>query len=140
MHNYCRQCKQNKAEDEFFSLWPDGQRRRSALCNSCTDANKTKTRKQIQQYGTKYRQSVRAKVIAAYGGACACCGETEPLFLAVDHINNDGAARRRELNMKGGSGFNSWIIKNNFPDTLQLLCHNCNCAKGYYGRCPHETN
>lgn len=22
----------------------------------------------------------------------------------------------------------------------KLLCHNCNCAKGFYGKCPHEVN
>ena len=22
-------------------------------------------------------------------------------------------------------------------DGYQLLCHNCNCAKGWYGACPH---
>jgi hypothetical protein len=32
----------------------------------------------------------------AYGGfRCACCGEAEPLFLSLDHVNNDGAAHRK---------------------------------------------
>ena len=29
-------------------------------------------------------------------------------------------------------------IKNNFPKGFQILCHNCNIAKGHYGKCPHE--
>jgi hypothetical protein len=24
------------------------------------------------------------------GNKCACCGETNPVFLSLDHINNDG--------------------------------------------------
>jgi hypothetical protein len=28
---------------------------------------------------------------------------------------------------------------NEFPDGFQVLCHNCNLAKGYYGECPHNS-
>lgn len=33
-----------------------------------------------------------------------------------------------------------WIKKNNFPHTFQILCHNCNFAKGHSkdNKCPHE--
>ena len=35
-----------------------------------------------------------------------------------------------------------WIVKNNFPKGFQILCHNCNLAKGYSknNKCPHERN
>jgi hypothetical protein len=37
-------------------------------------------------------------VFAAYGGfKCACCGETEPTMLTIDHKNEDGAAFRRKI-------------------------------------------
>lgn len=36
-------------------------------------------------------------------------------------------------------GFYRWIKKNGFPDSVQVLCWNCNCAKGIYGYCPHST-
>lgn len=45
---------------------------------------------------------------------------------------------RRELG-KGGVRYYSWVINNNFPSGHQVLCHNCNLAKGFYGECPHET-
>lgn len=48
------------------------------------------------------RRRLRAEVIAAYGGRCACCGEATPEFLSIDHVNNDGAQHRREIN-GGGS-------------------------------------
>jgi hypothetical protein len=42
---------------------------------------------------TKRAQAIcREAVYAAYGGyKCNCCGESEPMFLSIDHIDNDGA-------------------------------------------------
>lgn len=68
-----------------------------------------------------------------YGRVCRCCGETEEAFLALDHINNDGGARRKERRVLIGL----WAKQNDYPPTLQVLCHNCNSAKGFYGQCPH---
>ena len=85
----------------------------------------------------------RQLVINEYGGKCVCCGESEPKFLALDHINNDGAEHRRSIftgRYKGGNIVN-WIIKNNYPkDILQILCHNCNMSKGHWGYCPHKES
>lgn len=88
------------------------------------------------------RMRVKQEVISAYGGHCACCGETAIEFLGIDHINNNGAEHRRQLRMKGGgAAFYQWLKKNNFPKgDYQVLCHNCNSAKGYYGYCPHQKD
>jgi len=83
----------------------------------------------------KTKNKRREKVIRGYGAKCACCGETEMQFLTIDHINNDGAEHKRSL---GGVDLYTWIIRNNYPKTLQCLCYNCNCAKGHYGSCPHK--
>ena len=40
-----------------------------------------------------------------------------------------------------GGDLHNWIIKNNFPDYFQILCQNCNFAKGMKknnNKCPHE--
>jgi hypothetical protein len=79
----------------------------------------------------------RETVIAHYGGRCACCGETEFEFLAIDHTNGGGEQHRAEVGQ--GSNMIGWLIDNGFPDGFRVLCHNCNQALGYYGRCPHET-
>lgn len=86
-----------------------------------------------------YQDRIRAKAIAHYGGACACCGESESIFLTFDHVNGDGAAHRREMGYSGGHAIVFWLRKHNYPDTIQLLCYNCNMAKafGRYG-CPHK--
>jgi len=82
---------------------------------------------------------IRKQVIDAYGGKCVCCGIDNIEFLAIDHINGGGNAHRKELKTIGGKFFR-WIVKNNFPTDLRVLCHNCNMAYGLYGYCPHQPS
>ena len=100
------------------------------------------------------RDSLRLKVLQYYSKhlsksdipCCRCCGEkSHNEFLALDHI-----AGKKEMDSEPELvklGYSSslvsgallrWIIKNNFPKGFQILCHNCNQAKGFYGKCPHE--
>jgi hypothetical protein len=80
---------------------------------------------------------------------CNCCGENFHIdFLAIDHI----AGKRQmdsepELKKLGYSSkldahlLWNWLVKNNFPDGFQVLCINCNFAKGMTknnNTCPHE--
>lgn len=83
---------------------------------------------------------LRAEVVAAYGGKCVCCGEDESIFLAIDHVNNDGALERRNNTgtRKCGPTFLYMIRREGFPARYQLLCHNCNYAKSR-GGCPHQN-
>jgi hypothetical protein len=81
--------------------------------------------------------ALRVEVLNRYGGRCACCGESQYEFLSIDHINNDGAEHRREVGR--GASICRWLKKNNYPAGFQVLCMNCNCAKGWYGMCPHQT-
>jgi hypothetical protein len=94
---------------------------------------------------TKVRANIKMQIITAYGGKCQCigCDVAEPKFLTIDHIFNDGAEHRKQINPKTngrtGQGVTlyRWLIKNNFPkDRYQLLCWNCNLAKAH-GGCPH---
>ena len=84
-----------------------------------------------------YRQRIRSEVLTAYGGRCACCGESEHRFLAIDHVNGGGTKHRKILG--GGTMLYRWLKKQGFPVGFQLLCHNCNSAKAYYSACPHEA-
>ncbi len=81
------------------------------------------------------RRKRRQETISRYGDGCKCCGENHWAFLEFDHVNDDGAEHR--LVVKSAK-LVSWIIANNYPDTIQLLCSNCNKAKGLYGTCPHQ--
>ena len=85
----------------------------------------------------RYIKKLKLKVFAAYGNKCACCGESEPLFLEIDHINNDGAQHRKTI---PHHSFYQWLKRNNFPSDFQILC--CNCNRGKFlngGICPHKN-
>ena len=113
-------------------------------CGPCNDKASKIQKKFISQnkdYNKQYRDETRVEVLSHYGNRCVCCNESEPKFLALDHMNNDGAAHRREISSNGHpvSSYQMylWIKKNNYPDNFQILCHNCNMAKSFYGICPH---
>lgn len=84
----------------------------------------------------KYYRALRVEVITHYGGKCVCCGETTLQFLVLDHKNGGGSAHRRSIG--GGSKTYNWAKKQGYPKILQILCANCNTAKGMYGKCPHK--
>ena len=95
----------------------------------------------------EYWQRLRHEAVMAYGGySCACCGETEPLFLTIDHVNNDGAEHRRSLGEYAGNGKGAsssvlkWLKDNGYPEGFQVLCMNCNMGKERNkGICPHHA-
>ncbi len=99
--------------------------------------------KSVLAYNAKWRRkffgALRAEMIRAYGGACACCGEAEPIFLDLDHINNDGTADRKA---KGNSQrLLVWLRENAWPsDRYRILCCNCNQGRARNGGvCPHVS-
>jgi len=87
------------------------------------------------------RDNIRSEMIAAYGGKCACCGELNPRFLTLDHINGGGNTERVGLGWSGSSIANH-LKRKGWPQAgYQLLCFNCNCGRAYNnGICPHKTN
>jgi len=89
-----------------------------------------------QGWTRKYTRKLREEVIDGYGGKCSCCGENQFEFLALDHVNGGGNRERQ-------SGKHTYtvyrdVVNRNFPSDYQILCHNCNNAKGFYGICPHN--
>jgi len=101
----------------------------SQKCKPCTDSQR--------EANVRYRKKLRLKAIDRYGGKCVCCGESTPEFLTFDHKDNDGAEHRKMIG-EGGMPLLRWIVKNDYPDPLQLHCWNCNAAKSLYGVCPHQ--
>ena len=100
-------------------------------------------RKKECEKAKKRNEALRKEVFNAYGGyKCACCGETEPAFLSIDHINNDGAEMKRNGEYgKSGTSFYQYLRKNSFPEGYQVLCMNCNVGKHRNGGiCPHQSN
>ena len=126
--NVCRQCRRTR----------DGERR---------SANREQFREAWRKWAAanpgKWRQhrkasdsKLRRQVIEAYGGECACCGEREPCFLTLDHINGGGTAHRKTIHGK----VYAELRRRGFPSGYRILCWNCNWAHRLYGSCPHKTN
>lgn len=83
---------------------------------------------------------LKCEVMDAYGGReCKCCHETALEFLNVDHIGGGGNKHRAEIKRYGQS-FYKWLKSKGFPAGYQVMCFNCNCARGLFGFCPHEIN
>ena len=84
---------------------------------------------------------MKRKVLEHYGKACACCGERALAFLTIDHVYGGGGLHRRLLvRGRGGEEFYRYLIRKRFPAGYQVLCFNCNSAKGFYGQCPHQDD
>lgn len=73
----------------------------------------------------------RMTALARYGTngepICCICGFDDVRALVIDHIDNNGAAHRKEV----GKKMYPWLIKNGFPEGFQTLCSNCNTIKEY---------
>lgn len=85
-------------------------------------------------------KELKKKIVDYYGGRCHCCGIKEIYFLSIDHINNDGYKMRgNRKNRPSGYLFYKKIIREDYPNDLQILCFNCNIAKNHNGgECPHK--
>jgi hypothetical protein len=89
----------------------------------------------MREYHRHNAPLLRQLVFDRYGGAvCVCCGEQTFEFLGIDHV--DGGGSKHRASIPSGNLYR-WLKQNNFPDGYQVLCHNCNLAKGFYKRCPH---
>lgn len=138
----CTRCREEKPTTEFNKnrRWEDG------LNRYCRDCANDVRRASDAKHRDKRRATVRAgyyrrkmEVINHYGGKCACCGESEPAFLQIDHIDDDGATHRASLPHSGAAGvIYRWLKQNGWPEGFQVLCANCNMAKSSRAGCPHQ--
>ena len=95
--------------------------------------------KKCRDLHTAKRYKVKREVFEKYGGCkCACCGDTEIVWLSIDHIDGGGNKHRKELKNKCGVNFYNWLKKQNYPDGYQVLCMNCQFGKHACGICPHQ--
>lgn len=138
----CIECKQSLSTDEFYvhKQRPDGL---DVVCKTCVKQRRRQfhatNKNRVNPAYTRYRRRLRFKVLMAYGGKCACCGECRPDFLCIDHEKGGGNAHRRSIRATSATSMDRWLILNDFPSGFRVLCHNCNLALAFYGHCPHES-
>jgi hypothetical protein len=113
-------------------------RKNKGVCTDCKSPNLITDSIKCPDCNEKARdrnKKIKLDVLKAYGNQCVCCGEKQYEFLSLDHINNDGAAHRIQTKR---TNIYRWAKASNYPDTIQLMCFNCNLSKGFFGICPHQ--
>jgi hypothetical protein len=139
---FCTSCKQEKCVNDF-SYNPCQKDGRANWCKDChrKDAQRRNNANPDYYKQVSYRKRIKLRyaVLSHYSGGvpiCACCKETEIKFLCIDHMNGGGNAHRKTL--PRGFYIYQWLKNQEYPTGFQVLCHNCNMAKGFYGSCPHQ--
>lgn len=106
--------------------------------SECTPEQWAAMRASARIRAKKYRAETKRQVVEAYGGACACCGESEIAFLCVDHIHGGGRNERNKWAAFGSLHLYRDLRARGYPPGYQILCANCNMAKELVGGCPHR--
>jgi len=85
--------------------------------------NKTGANQRSRERRKKLFDKWLGKAIEGYGGKCSVCGENRSETLVFHHVNGGGKEHRR---ITGSDyGFYKWLVENNFPSEIELLCANC---------------
>ena len=108
------------------------QRRKEHIASQAVEyrrKNIAAIRERDNAYNANYRQELKAKIIARYGGACRRCGFDDSRALQIDHINGGGTKEHRER--KTQFGFMRKVLLAEPNTEYQLLCANCNQIKRY---------
>lgn len=92
-------------------------------------------RERNKYYNRRYNDEVSSRLkeacINMYSNGDACCAwcpQADIDVLCLDHISNDGKQWRKS-GVKAGKHLYQWLIKNDYPKGLQVLCANCNMKK-----------
>ena len=144
----CKICKEEKPIEEFIraKCIKNGKEYFYHLgsCRTCYNSflrERYKKSDKTNHHKNLYEKRKKDKrlVYEHYGNKCVCCGESEVLFLVIDHIENDGYKYRKKNGKNIHSNIYSWLVSNDFPKGFQVLCSNCNIGKHRNkGVCPHN--
>lgn len=141
----CRSCKNQQhkewREKNAEHVKTTGRERMRKWRESMPEDEQQEYRARNAAKARERNHKLRLEVFEAYGGfECACCGETEPKFLSIDHINNDGYQMRKDGEHGSGYGLYIWLKREGYPEGFQVLCMNCQHGKARNGGiCPHQT-
>jgi len=142
---YCKGCNRTLPRDQFHQAW-HRQMQKHYPRERCKDCYPAYHAAQVRPAANLRTKRLRLEALSHYSNGelkCVCCGESEYLFLSLDHINGGGSKERRHLKSNGYTSSTDIFLllkRKGWPNGFQVLCHNCNLAKGFYGECPHEAN
>jgi len=95
----------------------------------------TASQRYVQRYPQRRHSTNQRYKLAALGAysngrlACASCGYDNVDALALDHVNDDGAAWRKQHGVTGGANTYHKLYQLGYPEGFQVLCANCNTLK-----------
>jgi len=150
----CTNCGKQKPLTEFYKNL--GGKRPGLVASECKVCKLGYCRRYYRGHkaekkvdgAARYRK-LKDELFSAYGGyICSCCGETEPMFLTIDHEDGNGADHRRSMTAKGrnyrdATGYKTyrWLKNNGYPPGFRVLCANCNHGSHRNGGvCPHQRS
>lgn len=135
----CLTCRSEDVKQKVkrgICLGCGGQSRpRRSHCEVCSKKFSS-DKKRRNKKAKEARVRLRDEIIDSYGGKCNCCGESERVFLALDHVHGGGSQDRQK---HGGQAIYYRVRREGFPTDYQILCFNCNWARHLLGTCPHQA-
>ncbi len=135
--------KYQRKRERCESCYAKWRRSRPGHCSACGNALEDESGPSHDRCKAARRDiwhKYKRKIYDAYGNRCNCCGEADPRFLTIDHVDGGGAQHRRSVG-GGNRQMMLSIIKQGYPDLYQLLCFNCNCGRARNGGvCPHSES
>lgn len=137
----CNPCYDRQwANPVMATCHPDKPHKADGLCAGCYskrqyDQDPETARRQNREAQARMRKRIRAEMVEAYGGHCACpkCPEVNPAFLTLEHVNGDGRMHRARTRHVYED-----LRKQGWPkEGYTLLCWNCNAMTRGGKVCPH---
>ena len=128
---HCVVCSKKKPLTKFPLRTASGKLYVGNYCTACV--------------GTKARARAKLKLYEEFGFKCSCCGEKHPYFLTLEHkLGNNPSRRKRSKSGMVNTKIQPQLINEAAKDgwdrtKYDLLCINCNFAKGHFGECPHQS-
>jgi hypothetical protein len=133
MDEYHTQYYQKNKESILEKQHARYRRNRSSLIQKSIQYKKDNPEKSKVWYRNR-DEKLRNSFLEMYGGRCVCCGETEPTFLTIDHVQGQVGVFKKEAS----STAMRKAIKNYDPTHYRILCMNCNSAVRFGRTCPHQ--
>ena len=135
---YCRKCHNKKLKVYKKNSKKFKERKRSyqqtnqykEIAKKCRQRDHAK--KSHRERERAARKRIKQNVISHYSNKtmlCGKCGFSDVRALTIDHVNGGGRKHRKELNLKAGHQFYTWLVNQNYPEGFQVLCMNCQFIK-----------
>lgn len=117
------------------------------LCYNCNMVKEQERRRKETKYeenlvakrNLRYIRKLKVDVMTVYSKGkpnCSCCNYDNMDGLSIDHII--GRKQQGHTREFGSTQLHQYLKRERFPKEFQVLCINCNSAKGKLGQCPHK--